>query len=108
MSVLEGDEGNDKIALGICGEVLVLCGNILEESIVVKLDFVATLFEGDAKTLLRLNGGGLIAGVDLNHIICSLTFVLQDLDGFRGIVRSNHTVRNFTLQDLGGHSIASV
>ena len=108
LRVLQRNQGNDQVALGLRCEGLVLCGHILEEGIVVELDLVATLFESDAETLLRLDGSGLVARVDLNHIIGALALVLQYLDGLRRIVGSNHTVAHLTLQQLGCCGVAGV
>ena len=108
LCVFQRDEGDDQVALGLRGKGLVLCGDVLEEGIVVELDLVAALFEGDAEDLLALDGLRHVVRVNLDHIISSLAFVLQDLDGLGGIVGGNHTVRNLALQNLGGHSVAGI
>ena len=108
LCIFQRDEGNDQVAFGLRGKGLVLRRNVLEEGIVVKLDFVASLLEGNAEDLLALNGLRLIVRIDLDHVIGTLALVLQDLDGLRGIVWGNHTIAHFALQDLGGGGVAGV
>ena len=108
LGVLQGDEGDDEVALGISREGLVLSRDILEEGGIVETDLVAALFESDAKALLGLNGSRLIGGVNLDDVIGALALILQDLDSLWRIVGGNHTVAHLTLQDEGGGGIARV
>ena len=62
LGVLQRDEGDNQVALGLSGEGLVLCGDVLKQGRVVQLDLVASLFEGHAEALLALNGLGLVVG----------------------------------------------
>ena len=108
LRIFQSDEGDDQVALGLWSEGLVLCGDVLEEGIVIELDLIAALFEGDAEHLFALDGLRHVCRINLNHIISALAFFLQDLDGLRGIVGGDHTVRNLTLQDLGCSSVTGI
>ena len=108
LSVLQGDEGDNQVALGLCCKSLVLGGNVLKQCRVVEFNLIASLFESDTKHLFALDGLRLIAGINLNHIISTLTLILQNLDCLRSIVGSNHTVAHLTLQNLRCGSVASV
>ena len=108
LRILQGDQGDDQVALGLRGEGLVLRRDVLEEGIVVELDLIAALLEGDAEHLLALDGLWHVAGVYLNHIIGALALVLQYLNGLRGVVRGNHTVAHLALQQLSRCGVAGV
>ena len=108
LRILQSDEGDDQVALSLRGESFVLRGHILEEGIVVELDFVATLLESNTEHLLALDRLRHIAGVDLNHIIGTLALVLQNLDSLGGVVGSNHTVAHLTFQQFGRCGVAGI
>ena len=108
LCIFQRDEGDDQVALGLGCEGLVLCGHILEEGVVVELDLVAALLEGDAEHLFPLDRLRLVVGVYLDHVIGTLALVFQDFDSLGRIVGSNHTVAHLALQQLGGSGVAGV
>ena len=73
LRVLEGDEGDAEVALGILGEFLVDCGDVLEKGIGGEVNLVATLLEGHAKHLLVFDGSGTIRGIHLEDDVGALT-----------------------------------
>ena len=108
LCVLQCDEGDNQVALSLWRKGLVLCRHVLEERIVVELDLVASLLEGDAEYLLALDGLRLVGGIDLDDVIGTLALVLQDLDGLRCEVGSYHAVAHLALQQLGCRGVAGV
>ena len=76
LSVLQGDKGDNQVALSLWSKGLVLSRHILEECIVVELDLVAALLEGDAEYLLALDWLRYVCRINLDYVICTLALVL--------------------------------
>ena len=108
LRIFQGDEGDNQVTLCLCRESLVLCGDVFKQGGVVQFDFVASLFESNAKALLRLNGFRLVRGINLNDVIRAFALVFQYLNGLGSIVRCNDTIAHLTLQQQGCRGIASV
>ena len=108
LCIFQGDECNDQVALGISREYLVLSGDVLEQSGIIQLDLITSLFEGNAKHLLAFHGFRHIVGVDLNHIIGSLALLAENLQSLFSITGGNHTVGNLTLQQRGGNRVTGI
>ena len=98
LGVLQRDESNNQVALGLGRERLVPCGDIFKQGGIVQFDFVTSLFEGHTEALLRLNGGRLVRRINLDNIVGALTLILQYFDSFGCIVGSNDTVADLALQ----------
>ena len=75
LGVLQGDEGQEHVVLGLLGQNLVLGDDVLEH-LLVDVQAVVALLEGDAVDIPALDGGGLIAGVDLHHVVAPLALGL--------------------------------
>ena len=108
LSILKGYKGDDEVALGLVGECLVLCGDVLEECGVVESYLVASLLEGDAEHLLALYGRGGIVRVNLYYVVCSFALVLEYLQCLISISRCYHSVADLPLDKSGGGSVANV
>ena len=108
LSVLQGDESNDEVALLLLGHVLVLGDPVVQHGVGVDDQLVAALLKGDAVHLLVLDGSGLIGGVDGDHIVVALLFAGQDGQCLRLVARSDDAVRDFVLDQLCGGHIADV
>ena len=108
LCVLQGDEGDNQVALSLWRECLVLGRHILEKCIVVELDLVTSLLEGDAEYLLTLNRLRHIGRINLDDVVGALTLVLQDLDSLWGEVGCYHTIAYLALQQLGCCSVAGI
>ena len=108
LGVLQRDEGDDEVAAGFSSKGFVLRGDIFKQGGIVETDLVAALFEGDAEALLGLYGSRTIGGVHLDDIVRALTLVLQDLDGFGGVVGGNDAVADLALQQQGRGGVAGV
>ena len=61
--------------LGLLGQLLVLGDDVLEH-LLIDVQAVVALLEGDAVDVPALDGGGLVAGVDLHHIVAALALGL--------------------------------
>ena len=57
LGVLQGDEGEEHIVLGLLGQVFVLGDDVLEH-LLADIQAVVSLFEGDAEDIAALDGGG--------------------------------------------------
>ena len=101
LGVLQSDESNDKVALGICGEILVLGGNVLEESGIIQLNLVATLFKGNAKDLLTLYRLGLVGGVNLDNVVSTLALLAQNLQSLFRKLGSDNAITYLGLDEQG-------
>ena len=108
LSVLQRNERDDKVALCLVCEHLVLCGNVLKQSWVVELHLVASLLEGHAKHLLVLNGVRTIRGIDLYNVVCALALVFKNLKRLRSKVGGNHAVAHLTFDQRSSSDIAGV
>ena len=108
LRIFQCNQGDNQVALSLCGEGLVLGGDVLKQSRVIQFDFVTSLFESHTKALLTFNGLGLVGRVNLDDVVSTLALVFQNLDGLSGKVGSNHTIAYLTLQEQGGSSIAGV
>ena len=75
LGVLEDDEGDDEISLGLITEVLVFCWDIREERIIVKLDVIAPLLEGNAENLSPCDGCGNVIWIYLDDIISAFALL---------------------------------
>ena len=93
--------------LGLLGQVFVLGDDVLEH-LLADIQAVVSLFEGDAEDIAALDGGGLIIGVDLNHIIASLALGFQDIQGLVGIARGDDAVGYLSGQEAGGIPVAHI
>ena len=78
LRVLEGDEAHDHVDLRVLGDVLVL-GDDVRQQVLVDAEEVVALLEGDAEDVLRLGGGALVVGVDLDHVVGALLLLGKDL-----------------------------
>ena len=107
LGILEGDEGHDHVDLGLLGQVLVLRDDVGEQ-VLVDLEVVAALLEGDAENVLVLLGSGDIVRVDLHHVVVALLLGLQDLQGLVGITGGNDAVGDLVLQVPGGGGVAHI
>ncbi len=65
----------EHVVLGLLGQVFVLGDDVLEH-LLADIQAVVSLFEGDAVDVPALDGGGLIAGVDLHHVVAALALGL--------------------------------
>ena len=108
LSVFECDEGDAEVALGGFGERLVACGDIVEEVVARKVDFVASLFEGDAIDLLVLDGGRAIVGINAEHDVGALAFLAEDGERLVRVSRCDDTVAHFALDEKGGCLVAGI
>ena len=108
LGVLQGDEGNDQITLLLLGHVLVLGDPVVQHGVGVDLQLVAALLKGDAVHLLVLNGGGLIIGIDGDHVVVAFLLAGKDLQCFRLVARGNDAVGHLVLDELCGGHIADV
>ena len=108
LGVLERDEGNDQVALGLGRKGLVLGGNVLEEGGVIEPNLVAALLKGDAEHLLALYGRGGIVGIYLDDVIGTLALVMQYLDGLGSIAGSYDTIAHLALDEACGGGVADI
>ena len=79
LRVLEGDEAHDHVDLRVLGDALVL-GDDVSQQVLVDAEEVVALLEGDAKDVLRLGGGALVRGVNLDHVVGALLLLGKDLE----------------------------
>ena len=71
--------GADAVAAQIAallGTDLLVFGDDVLEHLLADIQAVVSLFEGDAEDIAALDGGGLIAGVDLHHVVAALALGL--------------------------------
>ena len=54
------------------------------------------------------DGSRTVGRIDLDDIICTFTFVSQDLKCFRSIAGSNHAIRYFTVDDSGSRFVTDI
>lgn len=108
LGIFERDEGDAEVALGGFGERLVACGDIVEELAARKVDFVASLFEGDAIDLLVLDGSRAVVWINAEHDIGALTFLAQDGERLVCVSRGDDAVAHFALDEQGGRLVAGV
>ena len=76
LGILQGDQGQQQVVLCFLGQILVFGDDILQQFF-VNFEVVVTLLEVDAVNAANLNGGGLIIGVNLHHIIATLFLVFR-------------------------------
>ena len=108
LCIFQCDEGDDEVATCLGGEVLVHCGDVLEEGGVVKANLVAALLKGDAEDLLALDGLGTVGRVYLDDIVRAFAFLLQDGQRLGGEVRGDDTIADLTLDEQRGGLVAGV
>jgi len=108
LRVLQRDERNHEVALGLSGKLLVLRGDIGKEGRIVEVYIVAQLLKGDAKHLLALDGLGHVVGVDFNHVVGATALCHQYLQSLGRIVRRNHAVAHLSLDEPSCSLVASV
>ena len=108
LGVLERDEGDAQVTLGLLGKRLVASGDILEEVVARKVDLVAPLLEGDAVDLLVLDGGGAIVGVDADDVVRALALLAQDGQRLVREARRDDAVAHFALDEQGRRLVARV
>ena len=96
LGVLQRDEGDNQIPLGLGGESLVLGGQVFQQAF-VDFQLIAALLEGDAEHVLVLDGGGLVSRVNLHHIVAALALLLQDGQGLVGVARGDNAVGDLPL-----------
>ena len=108
LGVLERDEGDAQVTLGLLGKRLVARGDILEEVVARKVDLVAPLLEGDAVDLLVFDGGGAIVGVDADDVVRALALLAQDGQRLVREARRDDAVAHFALDEQGGRLVAGV
>ena len=108
LSILQGDERDNQIALSLRSESLVLGRNILEESWIIELHLVASLFEGNTEYLLALDRSWHVVRINLDDAVGTLALLLQHLDSLRSIARSNNAVTYLTLDEEGSSLIAYI
>ena len=108
LSILQGDERDNQIALSLRSESLVLGRNILEESRIIKLHLVASLFEGNTEHLLALDRSWHIVRINLDNAVGTLALLLQNLDSLRSVAWSNDTIAYLTLDEEGCSLVAYI
>lgn len=104
LGILEGDGGDNQIANGRLGQVLVLGDEVLEER-GVDLDVVALLLHGKTIDLAGLDLLGLVVGVHLQDGVLAALLLPQELQSIGVIGGSNDTVRDLTGDDLGSNQV---
>ena len=107
LGVLQGDEGDNQIPLGLLGEGLVLGGQVFQQA-PVDFQLVAALLKGDAEHVLVLHRGGLVLGVNLHHVVAALALLLQDGQGLIGVAGGDDAVGHLPLQQQSGLLVAHV
>ena len=88
--------------------VILVLRDDVGEQVLVDLEVVAALLEGDAENVLVLLGSGDIVRVDLHHVVVALLLGLQDLQGLVGITGGNDAVGDLVLQVPGGGGVAHI
>ena len=99
LRILQCDEGNHQIALGLGREHLVLRGNVLQQGRIVKADFIAALLKSDAEHLLAFHGVGTVVKINLDNIIGALAFLLQDFQSLVSVAGGDDAVAHLALDD---------
>ena len=107
LGVLQGDEGNDQVALLIFGEGLVFGDHVLQPAL-VDLHVVAALLKGHTEHLLVLHRSGHIVGVDLHDVVVALLLALQHFQGLGLIAGGDDAVGHLMLDELGGGQVAHI
>ena len=108
LSVFQGDEGDDEVALLLLRDGLVLGDPVGQHGVGVDDQLVAALLEGDAVHLLVLHRGGLILRVDGDHIVVALLLAGQDGQRLRLVARCDDAVGHFVLDELCGGHVADI
>ena len=108
LRIFQRNQCDNQVALCLCSECLVLGGDVFKQGRIVEFNLVTSLFEGNAKALLSLNGSRLVVRINLNDVIRTLALVFQYLNRLGSIVRSNHTIAHFALQQQRCRCVASV
>ena len=108
LGVLQGDEGNNEVALLLLGHILILGDPVVQHGVGVDHQLVAALLKGDAVYLLMLDGSRLVGRVDGDHVVVALLFAGQDSQCLRLVARSDDAVRDLVLDQLCGGHIADV
>ena len=107
LGVLQGDQGHQKVLLRLFRDVLVLGDDVVQHRH-VDVQLVSALLEGDAEDLLALHRIRTVSRVDLDHVVVSVLFLLQDLQCLRLISRSDHAVGDLALDQLRGGDVAGI
>ena len=108
LSIFQGDERDNQVALSLCSEVLVLGRDILEESWIIELHLVASLLEGNTEYLLVLDRSWHVVRINLDDAVGTLALLLQHLDSLRGKAWSNHAIAYLTLDEESSSLIAYI
>lgn len=106
LGILEGDGGDNQIADGRLGQVLVLGDEVLEER-GIDLDVVTLLLHGETIDLAGLDLLGLVIGVHLEDGVLAALLLLQELQSIGIIGGGNDTVRDLAGDDLGSDQVDS-
>ena len=107
LGILEGNHSDGKVNLCLLGKVLILSYDVVEE-IIINLEFISTLLEGNSENLLPLKRCGNIRRINLDHIVVTILLGRQNLECFRSISRSNNTIRYFSLNNQCGCFITGI
>ena len=108
LRVLKGYEADDKVALSLGGERLVLRGYVVEQCRVVKAHLVASLLEGYAVDLLVLDRSRGVRRVYLDDVIRALALLLKYGEGLGSVVGGDDSVAHLALKERGGGLVAGV
>ena len=107
LRVLERDEGDHHVDLGLGGNLLVL-GHHVGEQVGRDLVVVAALLEGDAEDVLGLHGSGHVGRVDLHDVVLAGLLGLEDLERLVGVGGGDDAVGHLALEVAGHVGVAGV
>ena len=107
LGVLEGQQGQQHIVLGLGGQLPVFGDDVLEH-LLPDGKVVVPLLKGDAVDAPPLDGGGLVVRVHLHHAVAALSLLAEDLQGLRGVVRGDNPVGDLQGQVPGSVGVAGV
>ena len=93
LRVFESDQRDDQVALGVLRQILLLRNDVFQQ-LLVDFQLVAALLKGHAEHILVLHRSRTVIGIDLHHVVGTLTLRLENLQGFVRIAGGNDAVRN--------------
>ena len=107
LRVLEGDEGDEQVALRLRGQGFVFGDDVFKQTL-VQLQRVAPLLEGNAKAHLALQRRRHVIFVDLDDVVIALALAAKDLQRFRLVAGGDDAVGHFPGNEFGRGYVADV
>ena len=108
LGIFERDKSNHEVATSCIRNLLIGSRDVLEKSIVVKIDLVASLFKGNTEDHLALYWSWLVFRIDLDYAISTLALCLKHCESLWLKTWSDDTVAHLTVDELGCSEVAHI